>query len=125
MTTTTSIQLMFFGNAKKAMDFYTTTFRNSAIDEIEYDNEGLVRRAKFHIENQALYCIDSPPVHQFTFTPSFSIFVDFDEEDEIKRVLEILSKDGKTFMPFDNYGFSKKFAWISDVFGVSWQLNLK
>ena len=86
MTTTASIQLMFFGNAKKAMDFYTTTFRNSAIDEIEYDNDGLVRRAKFHIENQALYCIDSPPVHQFTFTPSFSIFVDFDEEDEIRRM---------------------------------------
>jgi predicted 3-demethylubiquinone-9 3-methyltransferase (glyoxalase superfamily) len=27
-------------------------------------------------------------------------------------------------MPFDNYGFSQKFGWVSDRFGVSWQLNL-
>jgi predicted 3-demethylubiquinone-9 3-methyltransferase (glyoxalase superfamily) len=27
-------------------------------------------------------------------------------------------------MPLGNYGFSKKFGWCVDPFGVSWQLNL-
>ena len=27
-------------------------------------------------------------------------------------------------MPADNYGFSRLFTWVSDRFGVSWQLNL-
>jgi len=27
-------------------------------------------------------------------------------------------------MPLDNHGFKRKFVWISDRFGVSWQLNL-
>ncbi len=26
-------------------------------------------------------------------------------------------------MPLDNYGFSRKFGWLADKFGVSWQLN--
>jgi len=62
--------------------------------------------------------------HQFDFTPAISIFVECENEDEITRFHAELSKNGKEFMPMDNYGFSKKFCWIEDRYGVSWQLNL-
>jgi predicted 3-demethylubiquinone-9 3-methyltransferase (glyoxalase superfamily) len=32
---------------------------------------------------------------------------------------------GQTLMPPGNYGFSTKFGWVNDRFGVSWQLNLR
>ena len=28
-------------------------------------------------------------------------------------------------MPPGDYGFSRKFAWLNDRFGVSWQINLE
>lgn len=31
----------------------------------------------------------------------------------------------EALMPLDNYGFSEKFGWTNDRFGVSWQLNLE
>jgi predicted 3-demethylubiquinone-9 3-methyltransferase (glyoxalase superfamily) len=27
-------------------------------------------------------------------------------------------------MPLDKYDFAKKFAWLSDKYGVSWQMSL-
>ncbi|PIC73982.1 hypothetical protein CSV76_08740 [Sporosarcina sp. P17b] len=32
--------------------------------------------------------------------------------------------NGQELMPLGDYGFSKKFGWLNDQFGVSWQLDL-
>ena len=39
-------------------------------------------------------------------------------------LLERLAEAGEVLMPLDNYGFSTRFGWVNDQFGVSWQLNL-
>jgi predicted 3-demethylubiquinone-9 3-methyltransferase (glyoxalase superfamily) len=28
-------------------------------------------------------------------------------------------------MPLDDYGWSRRFGWVSDRFGVSWQINFQ
>ena len=47
-----------------------------------------------------------------------------EDEAELERLTTELGQDGRTLMPLDNYGFSQRFAWVEDRFGVSWQLNL-
>jgi predicted 3-demethylubiquinone-9 3-methyltransferase (glyoxalase superfamily) len=69
-------------------------------------------------------CIDSYIKHQFTFTPSFSIFITCNTEEELENLYEKLGEGGQELMPLNDYGFSKKFGWVNDRFGVSWQLNL-
>jgi predicted 3-demethylubiquinone-9 3-methyltransferase (glyoxalase superfamily) len=69
-------------------------------------------------------CFDSPVKHGFTFTPSFSFFVDCDSEEEMSRIAPALAEGGGVLMEQADYGFSRQFTWVSDRFGVSWQLNL-
>ena len=122
--------LMFQGDAEKAMTFYVSLFPEAKVLDVkrygpgEAGPEGSIMQARFVLQNQVVMCIDSPIKHAFTFTPSFSFFVTCETEDEIQRFYEALSEGGGTLMPLDNYGFSRKFGWVNDRFGVSWQINL-
>ena len=35
-----------------------------------------------------------------------------------------LAEGGQTLMPLDAYPFSKRYAWLNDRYGMSWQLTL-
>jgi predicted 3-demethylubiquinone-9 3-methyltransferase (glyoxalase superfamily) len=122
---------MFEGSAEQAMQFYVTLFRDSAIKQIErygpgeMGAEGNVKRADFTVAGRDLICIDSPIKHDFHFTPSLSLFVECESEAELDSTFGALSLNGAVLMPTGDYGFSKKFAWVNDRYGVSWQLNLR
>lgn len=123
--------LMFEGSAEQAMRFYVGLFHGSEVKQLErYGSgepgpEGTVKRADFTLAGQDVICIDSPAKHAFTFTPSMSLFVECESEAELNKAFEQLSEGGQVLMPLDNYGFSRRFGWVSDRFGVSWQLNLR
>jgi predicted 3-demethylubiquinone-9 3-methyltransferase (glyoxalase superfamily) len=80
-------------------------------------------RAAFTLNGVKYQATDSPAVHKFDFTPSMSLFLECDSEAELDRLFAAFSEGGETLMPLGNYGFSKKFGWCNDRFGVSWQLN--
>lgn len=122
--------LMFEGRAEEAMRFYVSLLPDSRVVSIERygagqpGKEGSVFRAEFVLSGQAVQCIDSPVHHAFTFTPAMSFFVDCAGEAELDGLFTKLSEGGGVLMPPSDYGFSRKFAWVADRFGVSWQLNL-
>jgi predicted 3-demethylubiquinone-9 3-methyltransferase (glyoxalase superfamily) len=120
--------LMFTGRAEEAMNFYTGLFDDSGIDVIERygadsaELSGQVVHARFRIMGQLVMAMDSAPVHAFTFTPSSSFFVTCESEMEVDRLFAALSEDGGVLMELDSYPFAKRYAWVNDRFGVSWQL---
>ena len=131
MARAVATHLMFEGAAEEAMSFYVSLFPGSEITQVtrygpgEPGKEGTVKRADFKLIGHDLICIDSPVKHGFTFTPSVSIFVDCESAAELDEAFNRLAAGGKVLMPLDNYGFSTRFGWCQDRFGVSWQLNLR
>jgi predicted 3-demethylubiquinone-9 3-methyltransferase (glyoxalase superfamily) len=130
MASAGATHLMFEGTAEKAMNLYVSLFPGSEIKGLErygpgeQGAEGSIKRADFILAGHRLICIDSPVKHGFTFTPSMSLLIDCANEAELNEAFKQLSDGGRVLMPPDNYGFSKKFVWLQDRFGVSWQLNL-
>lgn len=122
--------LMFEGVAEEAISLYVSLFPGSEVQEIqrygpgEMGAEGTVKVATFTLAGREFLCIDSPAKHAFTFTPSISVFVDCDGEAEMEAAFARLSAGGAVLMPPGDYGFSARFAWVQDRFGVSWQLNV-
>lgn len=122
--------LMFVGKAEEAMNFYISLFPDSRVVSAERygagepGKEGTIKRALFELNGTRVMCIDSPIEHAFTFTPATSFFVECDSESQIDQLVERMSEGGSALMPLGSYGFSQKFAWVQDRFGVSWQLNL-
>ncbi|MGM0825295.1 MAG: VOC family protein [Pseudomonadota bacterium] len=126
--------LMFVGDqagkAEEAIEFYISLFPDSTIIDIqryeagEHEPEGSVRVARFSINGTEFTALDSHLDHKFAFTPSMSLCVECESMSEIEGVFRALAEGGSALMPLDNYGFSQKFGWLNDRYGVSWQLNL-
>jgi predicted 3-demethylubiquinone-9 3-methyltransferase (glyoxalase superfamily) len=121
--------LMFAGAAEEAMTLYVSLFGDSGIARIErygpgeMGPEGTVKLASFTLAGREFLAIDSPVKHAFGFTPAVSLFVECESEAELDAAFARLSDGGAVLMPIGNYGFSTRFGWLTDRFGVSWQLN--
>lgn len=118
-------------NAEEAMNFYIGLFDNSRIIDVQrYEKggpakEGSVMMATFELNGKQFVCSDSYVKHAWTFSPAISMYVECRTEEELNKLFDKLSEDGTVYMPLDNYGFSTKFGWVGDRFGVTWQLNFQ
>ena len=123
--------LMFQGaKAREAIDFYVAIVPDSRVESMQLFGaegpgpEGTVLRAHIVIAGQKVMVHDSFITHAFDFTPSWSFFLDAPDLAEFDRLFDTLSDGGQVLMPADNYGWSSRFGWVGDRFGVSWQVNL-
>jgi predicted 3-demethylubiquinone-9 3-methyltransferase (glyoxalase superfamily) len=126
----TTTFLMFDGRAGEALEFYTSLFSGADVLSVarygpgEPGAPGSVKHARFTLAGQEFMCVDSAARHDFPFTPALSLYVECDDEEEIDRLYARLADGGGALMQLGNHGIGAKFGWVSDKFGVSWQLAL-
>ena len=130
--------LWFDKEAKEAAAFYASIFPESKVTHttVLHDTpSGDTDIVSFQIWKHKFMAISAGPL--FKFNPSVSFIVNFDPlffnsspdpekaaREKLDLVWNELSVGGKALMPLDEYPFSKRYGWIQDKFGVSWQLMI-
>ena len=132
--------LWFKGNAKEAVNFYLSIFPDGKIIDTSYypksEAEGLADFQKkfagdvlaiyFEIKGHSFVAINANDT--FKPNPSISFFLNFDPlrnphaEAELNTLWEKLLDGGRALMPLEEYPFSKRYGWVEDKYGISWQL---
>lgn len=116
--------LWFDQEAKEATAWYATIFPNSkivSVNVIKDTPSGDCDIVSFQLCGQDFMAISAGPI--FKINPSISFFVIFNNEKEITETWNKLSAGGKILMPFNTYPWAKKYGWLEDKFGMSWQLS--
>ncbi|MET3881101.1 VOC family protein [Chitinophaga sp. OAE865] len=77
---------------------------------------------EIEIAGQHITLLDGGPMYRPN--PSISLYYICETEEELKNTWEGLSSEGFIMMPLDKYPWSEKYGWVSDRFGISWQVTL-
>jgi predicted 3-demethylubiquinone-9 3-methyltransferase (glyoxalase superfamily) len=109
--------LAFNGTAEDAVNFYVATFKNSKILSTWRNGEGgpgakgSLLFATFQIDGQELQALNGGPT--FEFSQGMSLSVSCETQAEIDELWTKLSSGG---------GKPGPCGWLTDKFGVSWQI---
>jgi predicted 3-demethylubiquinone-9 3-methyltransferase (glyoxalase superfamily) len=108
--------LWFDANAEEAVAFYTSIFPNSSIqggDRYKKDTpgtEGTVMLISFTLNGQAFTALNGGPIYKFT--PAISFLVSCEDQAEVDHYWERLTEGGQAV----------QCGWLTDKYGVSWQI---
>ncbi len=108
--------LWFNFNAEEAVAHYLTIFATGRIlslsryGDVGPGPKGAVMTILFEIAGQKYLALNGGP--QFSFTPAISLIVDCETQDEVDRLWDGLGEGGKP----------GRCGWLTDRFGVSWQI---
>ncbi|HNX67014.1 MAG TPA: VOC family protein [Bacteroidales bacterium] len=107
--------LWFDGKAKEAAEFYCSVLENTVITS---ENNIVVT---FESSGQKFMCLNGGP--EFKINPSISFYIICKSEEEIDRLWKRFIDGGSALMPLGKYEWSRKYGWLSDRYGVNWQLS--
>ncbi|QPM90193.1 VOC family protein [Pseudooceanicola algae] len=116
--------LMFQGTAAEAAETYAGLFPDGSFRIEQAGPDGEAMLLKVSIGGQDLSFLESPVPHAFGFTPTFSLKVDCDTRAEVDHLYGALIDGGSALMELGEYPFSPWYGWLTDRFGLSWQIGI-
>ncbi len=108
--------LWFDGQAEEAANFYVSIFADSKIDGISRYGDagpgpkGSAMTVSFQLQGQKFTALNGGP--NYKFSPAISFLVNCEDQKEVDELWDKLSVGGKT----------NQCAWLTDKFGVTWQI---
>jgi predicted 3-demethylubiquinone-9 3-methyltransferase (glyoxalase superfamily) len=108
--------LTFDGQLEDALELYTSVFDDSRITRTTRTGpggpgpEGSLQTATFELAGQEFMGLNGGPA--FSFAQGFSLYVDCETQEEVDELWERLSEGGE----------KGPCGWLTDRFGVSWQI---
>jgi predicted 3-demethylubiquinone-9 3-methyltransferase (glyoxalase superfamily) len=108
--------LTFVDQAEEAVELYTSVFPNSRVTSTrQYGDagpgpKGSLMTASFELDGQEFIALNGGS--SFTFAQGISLFVNCDTQEEVDELWEKLSEGGE----------KGPCGWLTDRFGVSWQI---
>ena len=106
--------LLYSGDAKQSAEFYCKVFSGKMTAENQFVVD-------VEILGQKMMLLNGP---NFEKNASISFMILCETEDEVQKYWDQLSENGKVLMELGEYPWSKKYAWVCDQFGVTWQIYL-
>lgn len=107
--------LWFDEESKEAAEYYCDVFKG----KITVDTPVVMNIDLF---GQKLMLLNGGP--HFKKNASVSFMVICATEDEVQQYWDRLIEGGISLMALDSYLWSKKYGWVQDKYGVTWQLFL-
>jgi predicted 3-demethylubiquinone-9 3-methyltransferase (glyoxalase superfamily) len=106
-----------FGKAEEAINFYTSVFSNSSVENLQHWADetpfaGKVLFSQAKLNNFSLIAMDGPGEHAFAFNEALSFVVTCDTQEEIDYYWNKLTEGGQ----------ESRCGWLKDQFGISWQI---
>jgi predicted 3-demethylubiquinone-9 3-methyltransferase (glyoxalase superfamily) len=108
--------LWFDNQAEEAMNFYTSVFKNSKINQVARYGEagpgpaGSVMTASFELNGQEFIALNGGP--HFKFTEAISFVIDCENQEEVDYYWNKLLEGGN----------ESQCGWLKDKYGLSWQV---
>lgn len=117
------VHLWYDTQAAQAAAYYTSIFPGSSIDRrsvIRDTPSGDAEMLSFTLAGVSFQAISGGP--QFKLNPSLSLSVMCASLNEVNTYWNKLIAGGEALMPLDRYPFSKRYGWLVDKFGLTWQI---